>query len=67
VRTQFGWHVIKVEDKKEAGTSSLEEVKEQLAAYLKADKQRKAVEDLMQKLLGEATIENTLKPQGQGN
>ncbi len=67
VRTQFGWHVIKVEDKKEAGTSSLEEVKEQLSAFLKADKQRKAVEELMQKLRGEATIENTLQPQGQEN
>ncbi len=27
VKTQFGYHLIKVEDKKEAGESSLEEVK----------------------------------------
>ncbi len=60
VRTQFGWHVIKVEDKKEAGTSSLEEVKPQLSAYLKQDKQRKAVSELIAKLRADAKIESTL-------
>lgn len=60
VRTQFGWHVIKVEEKKEAGTSSLEEVKPQLSAYLKQDKQRKAVGDLISKLRADAKIESTL-------
>lgn len=60
VRTQFGWHVIKVEDKKEAGTSPLEEVKAQLSAYLKQDKQRKAVGDLIAKLRADAKIESTL-------
>ncbi|MEX1118794.1 MAG: peptidylprolyl isomerase [Terrimicrobiaceae bacterium] len=60
VRTQFGWHVIKVEDKKDAGTSSLEEVKPQLSAYLKQDKQRKAVSDLIAKLRADAKIESTL-------
>jgi peptidyl-prolyl cis-trans isomerase C len=60
VRTQFGWHVIKVEDKKEAGTSSLEEVKAQLSAYLKQDKQRKVVGDLIAKLRADAKIESTL-------
>ena len=29
VKTQFGYHLIKVEDKKEAGESNLEEVKDQ--------------------------------------
>ncbi len=60
VRTQFGWHVIKVEDKKEAGTSSLEEVKPQLSAYLKQDKQRNAVTELIAKLRADAKIESTL-------
>ena len=32
VRTQFGWHVIKVTDKKPAGTVPFEEVKEQIIA-----------------------------------
>ena len=38
VRTQFGWHVIKVTDKKAAGTVPYDEVKAQLIAYLKAKK-----------------------------
>ena len=60
IRTQFGWHVIKVEDRKPAGVSPFEEVKEQLESYLQADKQRKAVQDLLQSLRDKATIENTL-------
>lgn len=62
VRTQFGWHIIKVEDKKEAGVAEFEEVKEQLGAYLEADKQRKAVEGLMESLREGAEIQNSLTP-----
>lgn len=60
VRTQFGWHVIKVTDKKPAGTVPYDEVKDQLAAYLKKDKQRKAVQELLQSMRDSAKIENTL-------
>ncbi|GAB4177228.1 MAG: peptidylprolyl isomerase [Terrimicrobiaceae bacterium] len=60
VRTQFGWHIIKVEDRKPAGTATFDEVKNQLIAYLKSDKQRKAVNDLMKTLREDAKIENTL-------
>lgn len=67
IRTQFGWHIIKVEDKREEGLSPLEEVKEQLQAYLKADKQRRAVEELMKSLREQAQIENTLESQATGN
>ena len=38
VKTQFGYHLIKVEDKKEAGESSLEEVKDQIRAELSQKK-----------------------------
>lgn len=62
VRTQFGWHVIKVEEKKPAGMSPFEEVKDQLEAYLKADKQRKAVQDLMKSLREKANVESALPP-----
>lgn len=62
VKTQFGWHVIKVTDKKPARTVPFDEVKEKLAAYLKSDKQRKAVKDLLDSLKGSAKIENTLPP-----
>ena len=42
VKTQFGYHLIKVEDKKEAGESSLEEVKDQNRAELSQKKQEEA-------------------------
>ena len=60
VRTQFGWHVIKVTDKKPAGTVPFEEVKEQIIAYLKSAKQREAVQAILKKLKDSAQIESTL-------
>jgi peptidyl-prolyl cis-trans isomerase C len=38
VRTQFGYHIIKVTDKKKAGMAALPEVQEQLALFLKNQK-----------------------------
>lgn len=64
VKTQFGWHIIKVEDKKPAGTASFEEVKDQLKAFLKVDQQRKAVGDLMDSLRQKAEISNSLEDGG---
>lgn len=60
VRTQFGWHVIKVSEKKPAGTTPFEEVKDQIIAYLKSTKQREAVQDVLKKLKDSAQIESTL-------
>ena len=60
VRTQFGWHVIKVTDKKAAGTVPYEEVKTQLITYLKAKKQEEAAQALLKSLRTSAQIENTL-------
>lgn len=60
VKTQFGYHVIKVTDKKPARTVPFDEVKEKLEAYLKSTKQREAVQDLIESLKGSAKIENTL-------
>jgi peptidyl-prolyl cis-trans isomerase C len=62
VRTQFGWHVIKVTDKKAAGTLPYDEVKTQLMTYLKARKQEEAAQDLLKSLRDSAKIENTLPP-----
>lgn len=62
VKTQFGWHVIKLEDRKAAGVTPFEEVKEQVKAYLEGGKQRKAIEGLIAKLRGSAKIESTLPP-----
>lgn len=66
VRTQFGWHVIKVTDKKAAGLTPYAEVKDQLQAFLKADKQRKAVEGVLKELRDSAKVENTLPPAATG-
>jgi peptidyl-prolyl cis-trans isomerase C len=60
VRTQFGWHVIKVTDKKAAGTLPYDEVKTQLIAYLKAKKQEEAAQSLLKSLRNSAQIESTL-------
>jgi len=62
VRTQFGWHVIKVSEKKPAGMTPFEEVKEQIAAYLKSTKQREAVQGILKNLKDSAQIETTLPP-----
>jgi parvulin-like peptidyl-prolyl isomerase len=62
VRTQFGWHIIKVTDKKAAGTLPYEEVKPQLIAFLKAKKQEEAAQTLLKSLRNSAQIENTLPP-----
>ena len=62
VKTQFGWHVIKVSEKKPAGTVPFEEVKDQIAAYLKSTKQREAVQGILKKLKDSAQIESTLPP-----
>jgi len=62
VRTQFGWHVILVEEKKPAGTVPFEEVKDQIAAYLKNTKQREAVQGVLKSLKDSAKIESTLPP-----
>lgn len=62
VRTQFGWHVIKVSEKKPAGTTPFEEVKDQVAAYLKSTKQREAVQGVLKGLKDSAQIETTLPP-----
>lgn len=56
VKTQFGWHVIKVEDKRNAKTPEFATVKPQLEAKVKQEKLVK----LIDKLLAEAKIEYKL-------
>lgn len=62
VRTQFGWHVIKVSEKKPAGTVPFEEVKDQITAYLKNSKQRETIEGILKNLRDSAEIKSTLPP-----
>ena len=40
VKTQFGYHLIKVEDKKEAEDAKLDDVKEQIKSEIMQKKQR---------------------------
>ncbi len=57
VRTQFGWHVIKVTDKKPAQVMPLAEVKGEIAEYLKETKQQEGVEAVIQGLRAKAKVE----------
>jgi peptidyl-prolyl cis-trans isomerase C len=57
VQTQFGWHVIKVEDKRIKPAPKFDEVKAQIENYVT----RKAQADLVQKLRTEAKIEKFYK------
>jgi len=58
VHTQFGWHVIKVEDKRTKPTPTFDQVKAQLANYVEHRAQAEMVENLRKN----ATIERLDKP-----
>lgn len=53
VKTQFGWHVLKVEDKRNRPIPDFDKVKDQIETYVV----RKAQADLVTKLRAEAKIE----------
>jgi peptidyl-prolyl cis-trans isomerase C len=53
VRTQFGWHVIKLEDRREKPFPALEEVREQIQRYVV----QKAQTDVIMGLRSAARIE----------
>jgi len=55
VKTQFGWHVIKVEEKRTKPVPGFDEMKEQVDQYLA----RKAQQDMILKLRESAKIERT--------
>ena len=57
VKTQFGWHVIKVEDKRVKPAPKFEEVKPQIEQYVT----RKAQAELVTKLRADAKIEKMYK------
>lgn len=57
VRTQFGWHIIKVTDKKPAQIVPLADVKSEIADYLKEAKQQEGVEAIIQGLRAKAKVE----------
>lgn len=60
VKTKFGYHVIKVTEKKPAGTASFDEAKQQIIAFLQAQKRRQIFKGVIQDLKQGAKIENNL-------
>jgi len=60
VKTDFGFHIIKVTDKKPAGTMSFDEVKDQLIAFLQDGKRREAAGKVVEGLRSDSKIEITL-------
>ena len=58
VKTQFGWHVLKVEDKRVKPAPKFEDVKPQIENFVS----RKAQAELVTKLRAEAKIERMDKP-----
>ena len=50
MRTQFGFHIIKLTDRKPAHTATLDEAREQIETYLRDEKRRAAVTRLVQSL-----------------
>ena len=58
VKTQFGWHIIKVEDKRIRPTPTFEQVKPQIENYVA----HRAQAALVEKMRAAATVERTDKP-----
>ena len=54
VQTQFGWHVILVEEKKDGVQPSLEEIRQQMEAEVT----QQAVQDLIEELRSDAVVGN---------
>jgi peptidyl-prolyl cis-trans isomerase C len=61
VKTRFGYHLIKVTDKKAESTVPFDEIKERIGQYLKQEKVQKEVRELVDKLRKEAKVEIFVK------
>ncbi len=57
VKTQFGYHIIKLTDRKKAGSATLDEVRDQLTGFLKNQKEDAEVAKLVKTLGSQAKIE----------
>ncbi len=58
VKSQFGWHVIKVEDKRERQPPEFDKVKDQLETFIT----RRSQVELITKLRTDAKIEKVAPP-----
>ena len=57
VKTDFGFHILKINEKKPETVKTLEEVKEEILQTLLPDKQKEAFENLLEELRGKVEIE----------
>lgn len=57
VRTQFGYHVIKVTDRRPAHADTLDEARPRITTFLQEQKRQQATARLVQKLRAEAKID----------
>ena len=60
VKTDYGYHIIKVSDKKQPETQEFSEVKDEIKEQLVNQKRQQAVNDYVQKLRKEADIEKNI-------
>src|SRR5262249_35605988 len=60
VKTQFGWHIIKLEDRRQRPVPEFDKIKDQIDAYLV----RKAESDYLAKLHQTAKVERLDRPPG---
>ena len=56
-RTDFGFHIAKVFERRPAGPRSLQDVKDQIADLLLSQKREKAAEQYLDKLIAAAQVE----------
>ncbi len=57
VETQFGYHLIRVSDKRDAGSAPLEEVSEQIGMFLTNQRQQEVIGDYLTQIRAGADIE----------
>ena len=57
IRTNFGWHVLKVEERRAIGVTSYEEMRARLEQQLRQQKTEKFVDQYVQELRKKAVIE----------
>lgn len=60
VRTRFGWHVIKVEERKQLAAKPFEELKDQLREKLLRDQLDRYTQQYIQELRAQAVVEEKL-------
>jgi peptidyl-prolyl cis-trans isomerase C len=61
VKTSYGYHIIKLTDRKKAGTATLDEVRAELTDFLKNQKEDEEVAKLVKALQSQAKIEILVK------